>query len=867
MATDEHALILQISAQLTGLEKAFKKAEGIVDSSTRRMQDRGTGLEKFFERGDFGKGLDKIFDATRFKVLDSGAARVGVFGSALETMGAAGLVTAGILGTVALALKQAGDAAKFADQLEDTAKRLHVTTDALQEYRYAIFQAGGSEEGADQALEAFSVNLGKAQEGLLKSQRAFKALGFTTEQIKSFKTVDEALLAVTRRIGELKNNPQKDALIEQLGLEGIKPLVLEGVDAMEALRRKAHDIGLVMDEGLIKRGAAANKQFEVLSKIIDVQLKSAFVDLAPVLVKIVGLAADLARGISDIVDKLRAVENRTTAGLGREQAEIAGQLTRLEPQLRAEGGAGAGTTLARGLITRSQAIHAELQRRFADAANAPAPPTGTRDLVDQGHHGGPSAQQQQKKTDELIAKAQLALLAATDNERHSVEERADVARARLEQEIAARDVELDDLVATKAITPRQRALVAAKDREVFAAKRRELEDELAQKLREAQLRSERDLVDALDRVLTSQEDLATNAADRGAIEAKILENERTIERKTLAEALADDPNKTAAQKAQELAAFDAETANRKAAQARQASQAVQDEINAQADAQLQNQIDLLQAIDGLAKTAAERRAIELRILELTQQLERQKLQEVIDSKTASDAEKAIARARMAELPGIEAAQRQGVVRSTFGPLDQLRDSIPQTAAEMNQALEDVASRGLQQLTDGLVAAAQGTEKLGDVFKNVARQILADLLKIELEKAIVEPLANALGFLGLGSSTPIPGHASGTDSFGGGFTRINEAGPEGVAFLPRGTKIIPNDVLRALASMKAAGGGSASVIRPAISFDLRGAVVTEDLLAQMNRLAAGAEARAVSRSLGLGQRALPTSLRSDALLRQ
>ena len=42
-----------------------------------------------------------------------------------------------------------------------------------------------------------------------------------------------------------------------------------------------------------------------------------------------------------------------------------------------------------------------------------------------------------------------------------------------------------------------------------------------------------------------------------------------------------------------------------------------------------------------------------------------------------------------------------------------------------------------------------------------------------------------------TSTPVQGHASGTNDFGGGLTRINEQGGE-MAILPSGSQIIPAD---------------------------------------------------------------------------
>ena len=71
-----------------------------------------------------------------------------------------------------------------------------------------------------------------------------------------------------------------------------------------------------------------------------------------------------------------------------------------------------------------------------------------------------------------------------------------------------------------------------------------------------------------------------------------------------------------------------------------------------------------------------------------------------------------------------------------------------------------------------------------------------------------------------TGTSIPGNASGTDNFEGGWTRINEEGGE-VAFLPKGSAIIPADKSERLingAAQSVSGGGS---FAPSVQITLQG----------------------------------------------
>lgn len=321
--SDEHALLLTIDANIKSLETTLKKAEARVRAAAADMEKSGGRMENALGNPNIGRGLDNIFTAARQQALDSGASRLGVFGGALENLGVAGLAAGAGIGAFTAALAGALAAAQFADELADTATRLHVTTDALQEYRFALRLAGGEEKGADEALEKFSVTLGKAQEGLTKAQRGFLLLGFTQEQIAAFQTSEEALRAVTAKLAEIESNPRRDALISLLGLDSMKPLIMGGVEAMDDLRAKARDVGVVMDEELIRKGAQVQDEFETLSQIIDIQVKSALVGLGPILIRLMEFAAALSRAFGRMSENLqgpagqilRSAPGRTATGL------------------------------------------------------------------------------------------------------------------------------------------------------------------------------------------------------------------------------------------------------------------------------------------------------------------------------------------------------------------------------------------------------------------------------------------------------------------------------------------------------------------------------------------------------------------------
>jgi hypothetical protein len=382
MASEDAGLVLQLSADIRKLEKAFEKASGTVDKHSTSMERRAQALSNKLGavggKADIGKALDKVFTSSRNSLISEGSAKIGVFGSSLSALGVAGIAAAAGIAALGAAYVGAKDAAKFADEIADTADRLHITTTALQEYRYALVKSGGDAKNADAAIEAFSINLGKAQQGLAKSQRAFLAIGFTKAQIKSFKDVDSALEAVIGQLDGL-SAVQKDAAIDQLGLTGMKQALDDGVDGMRRLKAEALAMGYVMDEELVKSGGELNDKFEILQHVIDVQLKSALLDLAPILSGLLSQIADLVKQTAALFDHIAARQSASVQ-------ELKDRVAYSDKLLAGKGPLGWLTGPPKGqertFIEQGRAANlAELSAREKAAKAPPKPPAPTKVLL------------------------------------------------------------------------------------------------------------------------------------------------------------------------------------------------------------------------------------------------------------------------------------------------------------------------------------------------------------------------------------------------------------------------------------------------------------------------------------------------------
>lgn len=328
-----------------------------------------------------------------------------------------------------------------------------------------------------------------------------------------------------------------------------------------------------------------------------------------------------------------------------------------------------------------------------------------------------------------------------------------------------------------------------------------------------------DLARAQDALAQATADVAGTLEARVAAERVRIENERVSE----AAKINAEKNYTEAQKQQLLALNEQIAAQRAAAlDAELRRQAAQDAVDI-ATADNQNQRDLLNAQRSLATSAAERRDISLRLVELQYQEERLRLEAIIAAEQSTAAEKKIARRRLAVLGQLEAADKEGVERDAEGPLARYRRQLGDPDRARNE-VEDAVAQELEGVRDSITNAVQKT--LG-----IKNPILAALINNFIEQQLIKPLLDSIAQAGggggiVGGIVSVVGsifsggrRASGGHVNAGRIYRINDGGgTEG--FQPAGSgKIIP------LGRMNRAGGGGTN-LNLSVSVDNRGSVNPE-----------------------------------------
>lgn len=314
---------------------------------------------------------------------------------------------------------------------------------------------------------------------------------------------------------------------------------------------------------------------------------------------------------------------------------------------------------------------------------------------------------------------------------------------------------------------------------------------------DAQFRNEQELRQLQLEEIRAKEQVATATSERANFARQALDLEALMRRKDIDEAerkktLTEEEAKARRKIIDNIygAADEITVQGREAAYQAAITREEQARISRQQTDAMRDELDALGAESGITDVRKARVEIERRMLELQQEIERKLLEEAIARGDVADA--VAARSRLGRK---QAADRTGFDRDNMGPLGKYVEDLRKAGLNLDDQFEGVAVNGLRSLNDGLADAIANSQNLGDVFKNVAQSIIADLIRIAIQQTIVNALMSAASSifgggggggisLGNGGSSIKSGFKTAGARAGGGpvaagsLYRINEASAPG-----------------------------------------------------------------------------------------
>lgn len=601
---------------------------------------------------------------------------------------------------------------EYAGSLAELAQQLGVTTKDLQVFRYAAGQVGVSNSQLETGLSKLTITLGKVAAGATAPAKAFQAIGISVADLKG-KDAGQAFRMIADGLGKVSDRSQRAAVeVALFGKSGsqLDNLLSGGSKSINELGAAAEKLGIILSDEQIQKADETADKIRAVKTVLEAQIAGVVVQNAD---SILTLASALSQLTGAVVKFLGSNPQAALAIIGAlAGGRVGGAYGAVAGGV---GGALYGTKLAHDHADQNMDPKFRKQQLLAASAHY-------KEVSGRSALGGGFVDTKNQAAVELIKQNKLAQQA--------------IAMANRPKSKAGGGT-IPQFLAPK--PPKEHA--AHSPRTPNGPK--DYTDRNNYQFDQDQLRNQKDIIAA-------QRDLAVNTEDRAKFSLQLIQLDHDEEASKID--YAQKEGKLTASQADKLRSQnDTVTALRKEAVARDVSAQKAEDEQMLARTSYDIKRSALQAQSELATTAAERRRIELALLDLAYNEQKARLEVIAANKDLSDAVREQARMQLAAMPAQKALDRQAVVKGTQGPLQSYLDGIPHTAEQMNEALQSLEVQGLDGLTNALSHVGEGWKAMRDIALSAIKDILASLIKLELQKALLGAIGGLTGGSNLGAS--------------------------------------------------------------------------------------------------------------------
>ena len=247
------SLLVKIGADVTGLEAGLKKAEGYLESHKQQFKQVGMA------------------------VTVAGAAITGAVGTMISKYISAG------------------------DTLLDMSKRTGMSVTALSELKFAASLCGADINTVELAVKRMAKALIDASEGSAEYVDAFARINLTAAELMGL-SPEQQFDRISRAIANLEDPTLRAATAQEIfGRSGTQllPLLSEGAAGLDAMRQKAHEVGVAFDEEAAQKASDLDDAIVTLKASFSGVGNTVATALAPVI-------TSLATTISNVITKVQA---------------------------------------------------------------------------------------------------------------------------------------------------------------------------------------------------------------------------------------------------------------------------------------------------------------------------------------------------------------------------------------------------------------------------------------------------------------------------------------------------------------------------------------------------------------------------------
>lgn len=201
-------------------------------------------------------------------------------------------------GATTALIKNAGETAAYADNIDKMSQKMGFTTDAFQEWDFIMQHSGSS-------IEAVKGSIIKLDKALESDTDAWERLGLSQEELMNMSS-EEKFEATVKALQGVTDETEKAALAQDVfgkSYQEMMPLLNSSAEDVEAMKQQVHDLGGVMSEDAVKAGAQFQDSLQ--------NLKTALTGAKN------NLMGEFLPSLSTVMDGLSALFSGDESGIGQ----------------------------------------------------------------------------------------------------------------------------------------------------------------------------------------------------------------------------------------------------------------------------------------------------------------------------------------------------------------------------------------------------------------------------------------------------------------------------------------------------------------------------------------------------------------------
>ena len=212
--------------------------------------------------------------------------------------------------------------------MAEHARLAGISTREFQQTLFAARSSGLTERDFVSGLDRITANLTAASRGVTEFGRLFEQNGVSIRKANGeLKTGGEALADLAKLMQNASPQIQQ-AMAKIAGLSASWiPMLRQGVDGIEAQKKAAADLGVIIDDDIIAKAREFNAQWKQAVATWDLQFKASIASIMPLLIKLANIASSVIESVGGVANTLFRV---TTPDSEKTSSQVNDQINEVQ---------------------------------------------------------------------------------------------------------------------------------------------------------------------------------------------------------------------------------------------------------------------------------------------------------------------------------------------------------------------------------------------------------------------------------------------------------------------------------------------------------------------------------------------------------